>query len=58
MGNLPSESIMAFVRSLYGITKPEWEKVRFVMECSFGKKEREAEKAICLSSDDDVVNPF
>ena len=58
MCDLPSENIMMFVRSLYGITKPEWEKVRLVMERSFDKKEREAAKMICLSSDEDVVNPF
>ena len=52
------EKIMKYVRGLYGITASEWLKVQHIVNQSFTAKKREAEKTICLSSDDDVVNPF
>ena len=58
MKELPSEDIMKYVRGLYGITALEWIKVQHMVNQSFEAKKRETEKTICLSSDDDVVNPF
>ena len=54
----PFEVAMNYVQKLYGITRLEWDKVRFVIERSFEEKEREARKTTSLSSDDDIIDPF
>ena len=57
MGNLHPENIMKYVRRLYGITALEWYKVQHIIGQSFEAKKKEAEKTICLSSDEDIINP-
>ena len=43
-----------FTKEFGGITYPEWFRLREGIDAVFQNKQREAEKSLCLCSDDDV----
>ncbi len=52
------ENIQKYIEALYGISYNEWLKVSVILSKSFDKKRSEAEKEFCLTSENDIVNPF
>ena len=52
------ENIKKYLQGLYGISYQEWTKLEAIINSSFDKKKREAERQFSISSKDDIYNPF
>lgn len=55
--NIP-ERLKSKIELLYGISYPEWIKLRHIIDQSFEKKRGEADKRLHLSCEEDIFNPF
>ena len=55
--NIP-EQLKCKIKSLYGISYPDWIKLRSIIDQSFERKRGEADKRLHLSGEEDIFNPF
>ena len=52
------DKISEAAKALVGLSYPDWLKLRSAVDLEFAKKERELERTLELSADDDVVTPI